>query len=128
MSHVQTDQRHSLEGKNLSTRQTDYTDPSSQSNQGIRDGRPEGRQPESAPIQVDTYVDNDAAAPQPPVTASSTLTGANSAEVSETIGKPGQGMSSKELRHDGQPGRKRHAEGVDQFGTHALPSEESGVQ
>lgn len=29
---------------------------------------------------------------------------------------PAGGISSKEMHHDGQPGRKRHGEGVDQFG------------
>lgn len=48
--------------------------------------------------------------------ASDTLTGATSADVYDGLGHPGQGMSSKELRHDGQPGRKRYGEGVEQFG------------
>jgi hypothetical protein len=33
------------------------------------------------------------------------------------MGKPGSGMSSKELRHNGQPGRKREKLGVEQYGT-----------
>lgn len=67
------------------------------------------------PVVLDTFVDKDASATSPLVTrASDTLIGATSADVHDGLGHPGQGMSSKELRHDGQPGRKRHGEGVDQ--------------
>ncbi|KAK0200568.1 hypothetical protein DFS33DRAFT_1397572 [Desarmillaria ectypa] len=34
------------------------------------------------------------------------LPGRTSKDVHQNTGKPGSGMSSKELRHDGQPGRK----------------------
>ncbi|KAG1879241.1 hypothetical protein F4604DRAFT_1753825 [Suillus subluteus] len=116
MSNTQTSQRHSLKG-NSNLRNTDYTDPAAQVNQGIIDGRPEGQQPRAAPVTLDTYVDEDASANTPLVTrASDTLVGATSADVHDGLGHPGQGMSSKELRHDGQPGRKRHGQGTDQFG------------
>ncbi|OJA21020.1 hypothetical protein AZE42_02353 [Rhizopogon vesiculosus] len=116
MSNIQTSQRHSLEGNN-ELRSTDYSDPAAQVNQGIFDGRPEGQKPPKAPVTLDTYVDKDTSATSPVVTrASDTLTGATSADVYDGLGHPGQGMSSKELRHDGRPGRKRYGEGVEQFG------------
>ncbi|EGN98135.1 hypothetical protein SERLA73DRAFT_74369 [Serpula lacrymans var. lacrymans S7.3] len=121
MSSSQFSQHHSLEGNN-SLRSADYTSTTGNFNQGIIDGRPEGRQPEPSAVTVDEYVDKDASATNsspdhPPVpTASSTLTGATSADVNQGYGHPGQGMSSKEMRHDGQPGRKRHGQGVEQFG------------
>ncbi|KAG1822630.1 uncharacterized protein BJ212DRAFT_1263798 [Suillus subaureus] len=112
MSNTQTSQRHTLSG-NSNLRNTDYTDPAAQVNQGIIDGRPEGQQPRAAPVTLDTYVDEDASANTPLVTrASDTLVGATSADVHDGLGHPGQGMSSKELRHDGQPGRKRHGQGT----------------
>ncbi|KAG2758066.1 hypothetical protein P692DRAFT_20710223 [Suillus brevipes Sb2] len=116
MSNTHTSQRHTLEGNN-NLRNTDYTHPAAQVNQGIIDGRPEGQQPRAAPVTLDTYVDEDASADAPPVTrASDTLVGATSSDVHGGLGHPGQGMTSKELRHDGQPGRKRHGQGTDQFG------------
>ncbi|KAG2101537.1 hypothetical protein BD769DRAFT_187115 [Suillus cothurnatus] len=116
MSNTQTSQRHTLEGNN-NLRKPGYTDRAVQANQGIIDGRPEGQQPHAAPVTLDTYVDEDASANTPFVTrASDTLVGATSADVHDGLGHPGQGMSSKELRHDGQPGRKRHGQGTDQFG------------
>jgi hypothetical protein len=76
-----------------------------------------GQQPCAAPVTLDTYVDEDASADTPPVTrASDTLVGATSADVHDGLGHPGHGMSSKELRHDGQPGRKKQGQGTDQFG------------
>lgn len=48
--------------------------------------------------------------------ASSTLIGATSKDVYSGLGVPVQGMSSRELRHDGQIGRKRQGEGTEQFG------------
>lgn len=33
-----------------------------------------------------------------------------------SAGQPGSGMTSSELHHDGQHGRKREGEGVDQWG------------
>ncbi len=41
--------------------------------------------------------------------------GATSAQVYESSGRPG-GMSSKEMHHNGAPGRKRDAQGVAQWG------------
>ncbi|KAJ7129658.1 hypothetical protein C8R44DRAFT_84466 [Mycena epipterygia] len=91
---------------------TDITD------QGIVDGRAVGQQPASAPVTVDTYIDQDASQENgqsgPPYDR---LPGATSRDVSESTGQPGTGMSSKELRHDGQPGRKREKLGLDQYGT-----------
>ncbi|KAI6042718.1 hypothetical protein EDC04DRAFT_2866664 [Pisolithus marmoratus] len=118
MTHVQTKQRHSLEG-NDTLRATDFTDKSSQFNQGIVDGRPMGSQPAPASVTLDTVFDPDASADDPTLQhppASSTLTGATSGDVYQGLGMPVQGMSSKEAHHDGQPGRKRHGEGVEQFG------------
>ncbi|KAJ4487845.1 hypothetical protein J3R30DRAFT_857784 [Lentinula aciculospora] len=83
-----------------------------QTNQGIVDGRPEGQQPEAASITLDTVVNKDASLSDPQHSsvahtfASRTLNGATSADVHDSIGKPGSGMSSKELHHDGQAGRK----------------------
>lgn len=74
-----------------------------------------GQEPPRAPVVLDTFVDKDASATSPLVPrASDTLIGATSADVHDGLGYPGQGMSSKELRHDGQPGRKRHGGGVEQ--------------
>lgn len=122
MSDVQTKQRHSLEG-NDTLRAADFTDKSSGFNQGIVDGRPEGSQPAPASVTLDTVVDPDASADDPALRhppASSTVTGVTSKEVHRGLGVPAQGMSSKEAHHDGQPGRKRQGEGVEQFGEGAL--------
>lgn len=75
-----------------------------------------GQKPPKAPVTLDTYVDKDASTTPHVTRASDTLTGATSADVHDGLGHPGQGMSSKELRHDGQPGRKRQEKGVEQFG------------
>ncbi|KAI6147158.1 hypothetical protein BKA82DRAFT_10935 [Pisolithus tinctorius] len=118
MTDAQTKQRHSLEGKDT-LRATDFTDKSSQFNQGIVDGRPEGRQPPPASVVLDTVVDRNASTDDPTLqhpSASSTLTGATSKDVYHGLGMPVQGMSSQEAHHDGQPGRKRRGEGVEQFG------------
>lgn len=48
--------------------------------------------------------------------ASDTLVGATSADVHDGLSHPVQGMTSKELRHGGQPGRKGHEQGMDQLG------------
>ncbi|KAJ7907194.1 hypothetical protein B0H13DRAFT_2019255 [Mycena leptocephala] len=92
---------------------TDITD------QGIVDGRPAGQQPQAAPVTVDTVVDRDATTNQPTDlgTGYDQLPGATSKDVYASTGQPGTGMSSKELRHDGQPGRKRDRAGFDQYGT-----------
>lgn len=50
------------------------------------------------------------------MTGQNTIPGATSRDVYGGLGAPVQGMSSKELRHDGQPGRTRQGEGVEQFG------------
>lgn len=77
-----------------------------------------GRQPQGSPVLLDTVVDQDASADNETdyLTAQSTILGATSRDVYEGLGVPVQGMSSKELRHDGQPGRKRQAGGAEQFG------------
>lgn len=61
-----------------------------------------------------TVVDRDPLAPR--TTASDTMTGATSRDVYESAGKPGSGMSSAQMHHDGQPHRKRHGGGQDQYG------------
>lgn len=123
---------HSLEGNNP-LRGTDYMEHAPPGNQGIVDGRaegvlvriavasyspPTGRQPQGSPVLLDTVVDQDASADNETdyLTAQSTILGATSHDVYEGLGVPAQGMSSKELRHDGQPGRKRQGGGVEQFG------------
>lgn len=126
---------HSLEGNNP-LRGTDYMEHFPPGNQGIVDGRPEGelvriavasaadrspstgRQPQGSPVLLDTVVDQDASADDETdyLTAQRTLPGATSRDVCHGLGVPAQGMSSKEQRHDGQPGRKRQGGGVEQFG------------
>ncbi|KIK94053.1 hypothetical protein PAXRUDRAFT_828389 [Paxillus rubicundulus Ve08.2h10] len=108
---------HSLEGNNP-LRGTDYLERAPAANHGIVDGRPEGRQPKGSPVLLDTLVDNDASMDNEGdyLTATSTFSGATSHDVHGGLGMPVQGMSSKELRHDGQPGRKRHGQGTEQFG------------
>ncbi|KAJ3993914.1 hypothetical protein F5050DRAFT_1576699 [Lentinula boryana] len=92
-----------------------------QTNQGIVDGRPEGREPERASVTLDTVVDKDASLPNAQhssdahTSASQTLNGATSADVYDSIGKPGSGMSSKELHHNGMPGRKKQEMGEMQW-------------
>ncbi|KAL0571543.1 hypothetical protein V5O48_010419 [Marasmius crinis-equi] len=84
-------------------------------NQGIRDGLPEGQNPPRAPVQLDTVVDKDASAPSSTtgIPASSTLNGATSQDVhNHTLGKPGSGQTSNELHHDGNVGGKRDRQGV----------------
>ncbi|KIM78479.1 hypothetical protein PILCRDRAFT_824376 [Piloderma croceum F 1598] len=85
-------------------------------NQGIVDGRQAGMLgPSKNPL--DTVVDHDASATSPVGTsAESTLTGATSGDVHQGIGMPASGMSSQERHHDGQVGRKKQREGLDQFG------------
>ncbi|KAF2749531.1 hypothetical protein M011DRAFT_484944 [Sporormia fimetaria CBS 119925] len=46
------------------------------------------------------------------VSASDTLPGTDSAAVHKGLGHPGQGMTSSELHHDGQHGRKRQGLGT----------------
>ncbi|KIK57705.1 hypothetical protein GYMLUDRAFT_228745 [Collybiopsis luxurians FD-317 M1] len=93
--------------------QQNYARTVEQTNQGIIDGRPEGQQPPRAPVTFDTVVDKDASLSNPQqssashTSASATLNGATSLEVDDSLGKPGSGMTSKELRHDGMPGRKK---------------------
>jgi len=125
---------HSLEGNNP-LRGTDYMEHAPPGNQGTVDGRPEGvlaeriaalttprlqptgRQPQGSPVLLDTVVDQDASADNESdyPTAQSTIPGATSRDVYKGLGVPAQGMSSKEQRHDGQPGRKRRGGGVEQF-------------
>ncbi|KAF9241147.1 hypothetical protein BU15DRAFT_45327 [Melanogaster broomeanus] len=108
---------HSLEGNNP-LHGTDYMEHAPASNQGIVDGRPEGCPAKGSPVLLDTVVDNDASADNEAdnQTALSSSPGATSHDVYKGMGMPAQGMSSKELRHDGQPGRKRHGQGIEQFG------------
>ncbi|KAF9075180.1 hypothetical protein BDP27DRAFT_36864 [Rhodocollybia butyracea] len=76
-----------------------------------------GQQPERAPVTLDTVVDKDASLPNTEhsselhTSAAQTLNGASSADVDNSLGKPGSGMTSKELRHDGQAGRKKQEMG-----------------
>jgi len=44
------------------------------------------------------------------------MPGATSADVHTGLGHPGQGMTSTELRHDGQQGRKKAGDGLAKFG------------
>ena len=87
-------------------------------NQGIVDGRPEGQNPPSAPIQLDTYIDRDASAlpTEQGVSAESTLVGATSRDMRDSTGAPGSGMTSQEIHHDGRHGRKRNPYGLDPHG------------
>ncbi|KAJ6453337.1 hypothetical protein C8R45DRAFT_1039236 [Mycena sanguinolenta] len=98
-----------------------YTNATHVTDQGIVDGRPAGQLPREARVTVDTYVDKDASLNKDEKvdvgTGYDQLPGATSKEVSESTGQPGAGMSSKELRHNGQPGRKREKLGFDQYGT-----------
>jgi len=110
---------HSLEGNNP-LRGTDYMEHAPSGNQGIVDGRPEGRQPKASPILLDTVIDQDASADDKEkdkdLSAQNTIPGATSRDVYGGLGVPIQGMSSNELRHGGRPGRKRQGGGVEQFG------------
>ena len=79
---------------------------------------PLGQQPTPTKNPLDTFVDRDASATSPVVASTeSTLGGATSGDVHQGMGLPVGGMSSQERHHDGQTGRKRNAQGVDQFGT-----------
>ncbi|KAG5641943.1 hypothetical protein DXG03_003932 [Asterophora parasitica] len=84
------------------------------SNQGIHDGRPEGSGTTGEPghearVTMDTYVDEDATGgpDMSHTSAEDTMTGATSKDVDRGVGHPIYGMSSKEMHHDGRPGRKR---------------------
>jgi hypothetical protein len=78
---------------------------------------PLGQQPGPTKNPLDTLVDHDASAASPVVaSAESTLGGATSGDVHKGMGMPPGGMSSQERHHDGQIGRKRNRQGVDQFG------------
>ncbi|KIJ08623.1 hypothetical protein PAXINDRAFT_18257 [Paxillus involutus ATCC 200175] len=70
---------HSLEGNNP-LRGTDYLEHAPAANQGIVDGRPEGRQAKGSPVLLDTLVDDDASADNGGdyLTATSTFPGATS--------------------------------------------------
>lgn len=78
-------------------------------------------------MTLDTLVDKDASRTStgPLTDAADTLGGANSADVYSGLGKPGSGMSSKELHHDGQPGRKREGQGVAQWGPPGVREQEA---
>lgn len=45
------------------------------------------------------------------------MTGATSQSVYAGIGRPADGMSSKEVHHNGHAHRKRNLQGTDQYGT-----------
>ncbi|ESK81995.1 hypothetical protein Moror_8429 [Moniliophthora roreri MCA 2997] len=92
------------------TRTTDRT------NQGIVDVRPEGHNPQSAPVKLDTVVDKDASGPTLQTSASDMPNGATSADVYQSAGKPGSGMTSKELHNNGHAHRKEEGQGVSQWG------------
>ncbi|KAK7001672.1 Glycylpeptide N-tetradecanoyltransferase [Favolaschia claudopus] len=85
--------------------------------QGIVEGRPSGQQPQAAPVTIGTYVDKNAMTEEGEQTGEYELPGATSKDVHESMGQPGSGMSAKELRHGGQPGRKREKLGLEQYGT-----------
>ncbi|KAJ8521853.1 hypothetical protein ONZ45_g1507 [Pleurotus djamor] len=104
----------------------------SRTNQAIVDGRPAGRQPEGARVTVDTLIDKDASLPQSEentyLDPSGEYPGATSADVHGGYGHPGQGMSSKELRHDGKIGRKGGGQGISQWGPPAEKEKVLGKQ
>ena len=58
-----------------------------------------------------TVIDTDPFAD--PTTAEDTMTGATSQDVHGGIGKPGSGMTSREVRHDGKQKRKRGLQGLE---------------
>ncbi|KAI9752750.1 MAG: hypothetical protein M4579_005506 [Chaenotheca gracillima] len=65
--------------------------------------------------EVPSQALNSAAAdnePEAQTTASSTLGGASSGDVYQGLGHPGQGMTSSELRHEGEHHRKRQGQGL----------------
>jgi hypothetical protein len=110
----------------------DYSTTEANTNQGIVDGRQAGQfhvisltlqfaypltgaNPEPAPVTLDTYVDKDASVGSFNTTDNA-IHGATSADVHNSIGKPGFGETSQELHHNGQHGGKRQAEGVSQWG------------
>ncbi|KDQ19481.1 hypothetical protein BOTBODRAFT_28056 [Botryobasidium botryosum FD-172 SS1] len=75
-------------------------------------------------LESTTVVDQDASANPPQLaSAEDTLGGlVTSKELHDGLGHPGQGMSSKEVRHDGQPGRKKQELGADHWGKSHEPS------
>ncbi|KAK0473650.1 hypothetical protein EDD18DRAFT_1224761 [Armillaria luteobubalina] len=79
-------------------------------NQGIVDGHPAGRQPSPRPVTLDTIVDRNATSESGPMQE---LPGVTSKDVYQSTGQPGSGMSSKELQHDSQPGRKKECLGLE---------------
>ena len=95
-----------------------YSSESQSADRSLTCSPPTGRQPQGSPVLLDTVVDQDASADNESdyLTAQSTILGATSRDVHQGLGVPAQGMSSKEQRHDGQPGRKRQGGGVEQFG------------
>ncbi|KAJ7180101.1 hypothetical protein C8R43DRAFT_871273 [Mycena crocata] len=95
-----------------------YKNATQVSDQGIADGKPVGQEPQAAGVTIDTFIDRDASGQNSRTDGPfDELPGATSKDVSESAGKPGTGMSSKELRHNGQQGRKREKLGDDRFGT-----------
>lgn len=86
---------------------------------GASDSAREGltRNPEGVPTFKNTIVvDEDALAPPP--AASETLTGATSKEVDDSLGKPGSGITSSEMRHEGKKHRNKTGYGgAEQWGS-----------
>ena len=73
-----------------------------------------GQNPDAAPTTLDTYVDNDASEDVRPV--DDAVHGATSKDVYASLGQPMSNLTSNELHHGGQQGRKRDGQGVDQWG------------
>ncbi|KAG6891573.1 hypothetical protein C0992_003600 [Termitomyces sp. T32_za158] len=83
-----------------------------QSSQGIWQGQAGGQTSQEAPIITDIVVDKEASSGLDPdrINARDTLSGATSSSVHAGLGHPGSGQSSKELHHNGRPGRKRETQ------------------
>lgn len=81
-----------------------------------------GANPDAAPVTLDTVVDKDASAQTPRSSAPhDTLPGATSKDLHGGIGVPASGMTSSEMHHNGQGGRKREGFGVEaRHGTHQV--------
>ncbi|KAI0790334.1 hypothetical protein C8Q75DRAFT_732980 [Abortiporus biennis] len=77
------------------------------------DGKP--KKPLAAAPDSITVIDRNPY--DPPATAGDTFGGATSQDVHGGIGKPGSGMTSAEVHHDGHHHRKRKMQGTDQYGT-----------
>ncbi|KAJ7056401.1 hypothetical protein C8F01DRAFT_1087238 [Mycena amicta] len=95
--------------------------PETKDNHGIVDGRQAGENPPAAPVVLDTLVDKDAWDPNARrVDPYPDFHGATSKDVYESAGKPGAGMTSAELRHNGMRGRKKEGLGNVKHGDKVL--------